>query len=83
MNSIEIWVDPLCPWACVTSRWLTEVERLGEAEVQFRAELADTGAQVDEELIHEPFVGVAFFGPVVTRGFYELKRSHDRDPEFN
>lgn len=36
MNSIEIWVDPLCPWAWVASQWLLEVERLGEAEVQFR-----------------------------------------------
>ena len=36
MNSVETWVDPLCPWAWVTSRWPVEVERLGEAEVQFR-----------------------------------------------
>ena len=36
MNSVEIWVDPLCPWAWVTSRWLCEVERLGEVEIQFR-----------------------------------------------
>ena len=83
MNSVEIWVDPLFPWARVTSSWLTEVERLGEAGFQFRAELADTGAQVDEELIHEPFGGVDFFGPVLSHGYYELKRSHDRDAEFN
>ena len=199
MNSVEIWVDPICPWAWVTSQWLLEVERLGEAEVQFRVlckahlnrdkiasseyeeirsddwkpvrvltavrlqfgqesvrrfylelgkrihldsrglsdiddvilealaaanlptELAATGAEVDGELIQEHFAGlnqvgtdvgtpiisvggVAFFGPVVTPapmgeaalnlwrgvlmvagtpGFYELKRSHDEDPQFN
>ena len=199
MNSVEIWVDPLCPWAWVTSRWLVEVERLGETEVQFRvmckaylnraksesleyqeirgddwkpvrvltavrfqygqesvrrlyeelgmrihldsrgldvidevilealvaanlpASLAATGEEVDEELIHEhlagmdqvgadvgtPIIcvgGVAFFGPVVspapmgeaalqlwrgvrllasTPGFYELKRSHEEDPQIN
>ena len=38
---------------------------------------------VEEELINEPFGGVAFFGPVLFHGFYELTRSHDGDPEFN
>ena len=36
MNSVDIWVDPICPWAWMTSRWLVEVERLGEVQVQFR-----------------------------------------------
>jgi len=36
MKSVEIWVDPICPWAWMTSRWLLEVERLGEVKVQFR-----------------------------------------------
>ena len=199
MNSVEIWVDPLCPWAWVTSQWLLEVERLGEAEVQFRllckaylkrdkaassefdeirgddwkpvrvmtavrlefgqesarrlylelgrrihldsrglndiddvildalaaanlpTELSATGPEVDGELIQDHFAGldqvgagvgtpiicvggVAFFGPVVspapmgeaalqlwrgvrllasTPGFYELKRSHEEDPQIN
>lgn len=32
----EIWVDPLCPWAWMTSRWLVEVERLRGNPVQVR-----------------------------------------------
>lgn len=36
MNSVDVWVDPICPWAWLTSRWLVEVERLGEVHVQFR-----------------------------------------------
>jgi len=38
---------------------------------------------VDVELINEPFGGMAFFGPALSHGFYELKCSHDGDPEFN
>ena len=36
MNSVDIWLDPICPWAWMTSRWLVEVEHLGEAKIQFR-----------------------------------------------
>lgn len=199
MSPVDIWLDPICPWAWITSRWLVEVERLGEVEVHFRVmslsylnrdkelppeyseilthgwkpvrtltaarlqfgpesvrplyeemakrihlegrklgvidaviaealvaaklplELADAGAEVDEELIREhhagmdqvgadvgtPVIsvdGVAFFGPVITPapmgeaalklwrgvvmvastpGFYEIKRSRDKGPDFS
>jgi hypothetical protein len=36
MNSVDIWLDPICPWAWMTSRWLVEVERLGEVAAHFR-----------------------------------------------
>lgn len=84
MNSVETWVDPLCPWAWVTSRWPVEVERLGEVEVQFRVVCKDylnPAANLPAALA--AIGGVAFFGPVLTPGFYELKRSHDGDPQFN
>jgi hypothetical protein len=31
----DMWVDPRCPWAWITSRWLLEVERLRPVRVQF------------------------------------------------
>jgi 2-hydroxychromene-2-carboxylate isomerase len=29
----EFWFDPLCPWAWMTSRWMTEVERVRPVDV--------------------------------------------------
>jgi 2-hydroxychromene-2-carboxylate isomerase len=31
--AVEMWFDPLCPWAWLTSRWLMEVEQVREVEV--------------------------------------------------
>lgn len=30
---VEMWFDPLCPWAWMTSRWLMEVEAVRDVEV--------------------------------------------------
>ncbi len=33
MTSVEMWFDPICPWAWMTSRWLGEVEKVRGVEV--------------------------------------------------
>ncbi len=32
-TSIEMWFDPICPWAWLASRWLMEVEQVRDVEV--------------------------------------------------
>lgn len=33
MQKVELWLDTLCPWAWMTSRWLKEVEKVRDVDI--------------------------------------------------
>lgn len=34
MAAVDLWFDPICPWAWVVSRWLTEVTRVRDVQIR-------------------------------------------------
>jgi len=34
-QQVDLWVDPACPWAWVTSRWLLEAQKVRDIEIKF------------------------------------------------
>jgi protein-disulfide isomerase-like protein with CxxC motif len=34
-DHVDLWVDPLCPWAWMTSRWLLEAGKVRDFDVEF------------------------------------------------
>lgn len=50
----EFWFDPTCPWAWMTSRWMTEVERVRPVEVTWSVmslSVLNEGRELSDEYV--------------------------------
>jgi hypothetical protein len=79
VKTVDLWFDPVCPWAWIASRWLLEVEQVRAVRTRFHVfslALQNEGRSVDDwyrtwldERWGVPAIhvdGTAFFGPVVS-----------------
>jgi predicted DsbA family dithiol-disulfide isomerase len=79
-TAVDMWFDPRCPWAWITSRWLLEVEQIRPIETRFHVmslSVLTEGREVPEKYRKGMVEG---WGPV--RVCIELTRNRNRDPAF-
>ena len=63
-DTVDFWFDPACPWAWLTSRWMLEVEKVRDVQVEWHVmSLAYLNQDRDISDAYREFLATAW-GPV-------------------
>ncbi|NNN07593.1 MAG: disulfide bond formation protein DsbA [Acidimicrobiaceae bacterium] len=81
-QTVDLWVDPICPWAWITSRWLLETKKVRDVDLRFHTmslAVLNEGRELSAEYID---LMSKAWGPVRIMTAIEVRYGNDKPEDF-